>query len=98
MTRRMRVALMAIATRAVFVSCPLSFSIVDWRVSRSEKYRKMMRQMEHSNKTKIIIGLIVFFVLFSFAPTLYEWNARGRVHEDRYFELVHNFPTDYNLY
>lgn len=32
------------------------------------------------------------------APTFYEWNARGRVHGDRVFELVHNFPTDYNLY
>jgi hypothetical protein len=46
----------------------------------------------------IIWGLIIFFIVFSMAPTLYEWNARGRIHEDRFFELVHNFPTDYNLY
>lgn len=51
-----------------------------------------------ASKDSVIIGLIVFFVLFSFAPTVYEWNARGRIHDDRYFELVHNFPTDYNLY
>ncbi len=29
---------------------------------------------------------------------MYEWNARNRIHADRFFELVHNFPTDYNLY
>ncbi len=48
--------------------------------------------------TTIVWGLIIFFIFFSMAPTLYEWNARGRVHDDRFFELVHNFPTDYNLY
>lgn len=48
--------------------------------------------------TNIVWGLIIFFILFSMAPTLYEWNARGRIHDDRFFELVHNFPTDYNLY
>ncbi len=50
------------------------------------------------SKKSVVIGLILFFVLFSFAPTFYEWHARFRIHDDRYFELVHNFPTDYNLY
>jgi hypothetical protein len=58
----------------------------------------MTTQTEHINKTKLVLGLIVFFVLFSFAPTFYEWAVRGRIHDDRQFELVHNFPTDYNLY
>jgi len=49
-------------------------------------------------KLHIVWGLILFFILFSFAPTFYEWRARFRIHDDRYFELVHNFPTDYNLY
>lgn len=46
----------------------------------------------------VVIGTIAFLVLFSMSPTFYEWNARGRIHDDRFFELVHNFPTDYNLY
>lgn len=49
-------------------------------------------------KTRVVIGTIIFLILFSFAPTMYEWNARGRTKPDRFFELVHNFPTDYNLY
>jgi hypothetical protein len=49
-------------------------------------------------RIKVVIGSIIFLVLFSMAPTMYEWNARGRIHADRVFELVHNFPTDYNLY
>ncbi|MCX8009216.1 MAG: hypothetical protein N3A54_05995, partial [Patescibacteria group bacterium] len=44
------------------------------------------------------IGLIVFFVLFSMVPTIYEWMNRGKIKPIRYFELVHNFPTDYQLY
>jgi hypothetical protein len=58
----------------------------------------MNTQKDRSISLKIVFGCILFFVLFSFAPTLYEWNARGRIHDDRHFELVHNFPTDYNLY
>ncbi len=46
----------------------------------------------------LAIGLITFFVVFSLTPTIYEWNNRGRIKPIRYFELVHNFPTDYNLY
>ncbi len=45
-----------------------------------------------------IFWVILFFILFSFAPTFYEWGARTKIQPDRYFELVHNFPTDYNLY
>ncbi len=42
--------------------------------------------------------LIGFFLLFSMTPTLYEWMNRWKIKPIRYFELVHNFPTDYQLY
>lgn len=42
--------------------------------------------------------LIVGFVLFSFIPTFYEYINRYKTKPIRHFELVHNFPTDYNLY
>lgn len=42
--------------------------------------------------------LIAGFVLFSFLPTFYELNRSSFLHADRQFELVHNFPTDYNFY
>lgn len=42
--------------------------------------------------------LIVGFVLFSLAPTLYELSRMGDLKPERSFELVHNFPTDYNFY
>lgn len=42
--------------------------------------------------------LIIFFVLFSMVPTFYEWGRRQDIKPIRYFELVHNFPTDYELY
>ena len=42
--------------------------------------------------------LIAAFVLFSFAPTLYELSKIEALHADRHFELVHNFYTDYNFY
>lgn len=54
--------------------------------------------VEHSNKTKLVCFFILFFVLASFAPTFYEWGVREKTRPERYFELVHNFPTDYNLY
>ncbi len=37
-------------------------------------------------------------MFFSLFPTIYEWNNRGRIKSNRTFELVHNFPTDYNFY
>lgn len=49
-------------------------------------------------KHTLVGVLILFFILFSFAPTFYEWRVRFKIHDDRHFELVHNFPTDYNLY
>ncbi len=42
--------------------------------------------------------LILFFVLFAMVPTFYEWSLRWKIKPIRYFELVHNFPTDYELY
>jgi hypothetical protein len=43
-------------------------------------------------------GVILFFVLFSLVPMFYEISRAGDLHPDRYFELVHNFYTDYNFY
>lgn len=42
--------------------------------------------------------LVVGFVLFSLMPTFYELKRSGDLHSDRQFELIHNFPTDYNFY
>lgn len=47
---------------------------------------------------KIFFLLSLFFVLFSFYPTWYEIANRNRLDNTRYFELVHNFYTDYNFY
>jgi hypothetical protein len=58
----------------------------------------MNSDTDHPRSTSIVLGFIIFLVFFAMAPTFYEWNARGRIHPDRFFELVHNFPTDYNLY
>lgn len=46
----------------------------------------------------VLSGLILFFLVFAMWPTIYEWNSRDRIKPTRYFELVHNFPTDYQLY
>ncbi len=43
-------------------------------------------------------GLVLFFVLFSLLPAGYELLRRSDLHQGRYFELVHNFYTDYNFY
>ena len=42
--------------------------------------------------------MVVLFVVFSFVPTFYELYNRNKLPEIRAFELVHNFPTDYNFY
>lgn len=42
--------------------------------------------------------VIIGFVLFSLAPTFYELTRANDLHANREFELVHNFPTDYNFY
>lgn len=47
---------------------------------------------------RLLFGLSLFFVIVSFFPTFYELNERYRLRPERYFELVHNFPTDYNFY
>ncbi len=46
----------------------------------------------------IFVILSLAFVLFSLAPTLNEFSRRGALRPNRQFELVHNFPTDYNFY
>lgn len=43
-------------------------------------------------------GVIAFLLLFSLAPTFYEIGRRNDLQPNRYFELVHNFYTDYNFY
>jgi len=42
--------------------------------------------------------LVAFFIMFSLVPNMYELSRMGDLHSDRYFELVHNFYTDYNFY
>ena len=49
-------------------------------------------------KKGIFTFIIIAFVLFSFAPSLYELSRAGGLPSIRQFELVHNFPTDYNFY
>ncbi len=49
-------------------------------------------------KEYVPVLLILFFVVFSLWPTVYEWRNRYRVRPVRAFELVHNFYTDYNFY
>ncbi len=49
-------------------------------------------------QSRLFIFLSLFFVLFSFSPSLYEIAHQDRLKPIRAFELVHNFPTDYNFY
>lgn len=43
-------------------------------------------------------SVILFFVLFSLVPNIYELSRMNDIRPERYFELVHNFYTDYNFY
>lgn len=49
-------------------------------------------------KEKFFSLLTVLFLLGSLAPALYEISHRDRLPPIREFELVHNFPTDFNFY
>lgn len=49
-------------------------------------------------KGKIFFVLTVFFIVFSMWPTVYEARLQDTIRENRYFELVHNFYTDFNFY
>lgn len=49
-------------------------------------------------KSFIVALVILFFTLVGLSPTIYEWNIKSRTKPIRFFELVHNFPTDYNFY
>lgn len=49
-------------------------------------------------KQFILIILSLFFVFFSFYPTLYEIYREKDLPKDRSFELVHNYVFDYNFY
>ncbi|MBI3343100.1 hypothetical protein HY032_03010, partial [Candidatus Gottesmanbacteria bacterium] len=42
--------------------------------------------------------LCVLFLFASLAPTVYELIHQDRLRPERQFELVHNFPTDFNFY
>jgi hypothetical protein len=50
------------------------------------------------HKLFVVWFLIAFFLAAGLSPTLYEWGVREKTRPERFFELVHNFPTDYNLY
>ncbi|MBU1326675.1 hypothetical protein KKB64_04045 [Patescibacteria group bacterium] len=47
---------------------------------------------------RVVVLLSALFLLFALLPTWYEIAHRGRLKPIREFELVHNFPTDYNFY
>ncbi|OGG04255.1 hypothetical protein A2Z33_03850 [Candidatus Gottesmanbacteria bacterium RBG_16_52_11] len=49
-------------------------------------------------KGKIFFILCTAFVVFSMWPTVYEIGRRDDLRPNRYFELVHNFYTDFNFY
>ena len=49
-------------------------------------------------KKGILAFLIIGFVLFSLTPTFYELSRASDLQPNRSFELIHNFPTDYNFY
>ncbi len=49
-------------------------------------------------REKVFGILIVLFLLASLAPAYYELSHRDRLPPTREFELVHNFPTDFNFY
>ncbi|MBI4066263.1 hypothetical protein HY411_00960 [Candidatus Gottesmanbacteria bacterium] len=49
-------------------------------------------------REKVFPILIAVFLLASLAPTFYEIAHRDRLPPIREFELVHNFPTDFNFY
>lgn len=49
-------------------------------------------------KRWILPLLVVFFVLASMWPTLYEIGKRNELPANRTFELIHNYYTDYNFY
>lgn len=42
--------------------------------------------------------LILFFLFFTFSPTIYELSRQKDLSSSRNFELVHNYYTDYNFY
>ncbi len=49
--------------------------------------------------SRYILYILAFiFVVFSLFPSIYEIQTAKRIRSDRYFELVHNFYTDYNFY
>lgn len=47
---------------------------------------------------RLFAVLVFLFVIASLVPTFYELQNRNKLPEIRAFELVHNFPTDYNFY
>ncbi len=56
-------------------------------------------QNRHRHPEGFVWGIVVaVLLLFSFAPSLYELSRKADLHGNREFELVHNFPTDYNFY
>lgn len=57
-----------------------------------------MIQILRGMRGKIFFILSLGFLLFSLVPSIYELYHRNNIKPERAFELVHNFPTDYNFY
>lgn len=50
-------------------------------------------------KTSLIFFFLsLFFIFFSFVPTIYEYSIKDRLPANRYFLLEHNYNFDYNFY
>ncbi|MDP1722130.1 MAG: hypothetical protein Q8L37_02880 [Candidatus Gottesmanbacteria bacterium] len=49
-------------------------------------------------RDKVFGFLIILFLLGSLAPAAYEIAHSNRLQSNREFELIHNFPTDFNFY
>ena len=54
--------------------------------------------MKELSMSRLFVSLCFLFVVVSFFPTFYEIREQHRMRPERYFELVHNFPTDFNFY
>lgn len=67
-----------------------------WNTGAKSRMGHMIQSL--SMRTIFFSLLIALFVLFSMTPTAYELRRAGDLQSNRSFELVHNFPTDYNFY
>lgn len=54
--------------------------------------------LQHFFHRYLLYVLAFIFVGLSLVPSAYELMQASKIQSNRYFELVHNFPTDYNFY